>query len=98
MTTTGSAIAPRKPQNQARPNDAEIHRETAITSAIFRSRRHRGVCSSKWPNTMFPIANIVEMTATSNQMAEPLPTVAPCAVSLVQKHSPRHCDDYEGIA
>ena len=42
-------------------------RVAARNKRTLRTRRHLGVLSSKWPNTMLPIAKIAATRATSNQ-------------------------------
>jgi hypothetical protein len=51
---------------QLRPTLPDRATTTAVTTITFKSRRHLGTCSSKCPKTMFPKANIVITTATSN--------------------------------
>src|SRR5436853_3640634 len=56
-----------RPADHARPAVADMSVIAPVIRKNFRTRRHFGVRSSKWPNRMLPTANSEAITATSIQ-------------------------------
>src|SRR5262245_60826449 len=92
ITATIANKALTKPIDQARPAVAEISVTRPVMMKSFRTRRHFGVFSSKWPNRMLPTANIVVMAAMSIQRFMIGPRSA--GESLPQKIGVQHRDDH----